>query len=392
MVLPLVTLPYLIKVVGMANYGAYSIAYAIIQYMLLVSTYGFNFSVTKQIAQHREDGIYINCIFNATIAAKVCLSIAATIVFTVVTWIFFPITYLYMMLLGIGVVVGDLLNPVWLFQGMEKMRYMTLVNFICKLLFTILIFCFIKEEKDYLYITLLNSAGFLLAGGLSLYIACKVFGVYLSFPTYKDVFSQLKDGWYIFLSTIFMNLYRNSNVFILGLFINESFVGIYASAEKVIKASQSIASPISNALFPYLAKSFTQGSLLSDMSKIKKVTLIMGGLLFLLSCAIFLGAPLINDVLLNGESSGAIELMQLMTPVIFFGGLNYILGIVGLVNLGFQSSFFKYVMYSGILSIIFLVVTVNFWGNYSAAIAMCISEITLFVMCLCKFNTLKIRV
>ena len=60
MVLPLVTLPYIVKVVGIANYGAYSIAYAIVQYILLVSTYGFNFSVTKQIAQCRDNRQHIN--------------------------------------------------------------------------------------------------------------------------------------------------------------------------------------------------------------------------------------------------------------------------------------------------------------------------------------------
>ena len=149
MVLPLVTLPYIVKVVGIANYGAYSIAYAIVQYILLVSTYGFNFSVTKQIAQCRDNRQHINRIFNATIVAKFYLTIAATIVFGLVTWAFFPITYLYMILLGIGIVLGDLLNPVWLFQGMEKMRYMTVVNFACKLLFTILIFFFIIVFSGY---------------------------------------------------------------------------------------------------------------------------------------------------------------------------------------------------------------------------------------------------
>ena len=173
-----------------------------------------------------------------------------------------------MILLGIGIVLGDLLNPVWLFQGMEKMRYMTVVNFACKLLFTILIFFFIQSRDDYIYITLLNSAGFLTSGIISLTIACRIFGMNLSFPSYREVIAQLKNGWYIFLSTIFMNLYRNSNVFLLGFFVPEAQVGIYASAEKVIKASQSIASPISNALFPYLAVSFKHGTLLSNIKKI----------------------------------------------------------------------------------------------------------------------------
>lgn len=389
LVLPLITLPYLIRIVGIANYGAYSIAYAIVQYMLLISTYGFNFSATKQIAQHREDRKRINNIFNATIAAKLWLSIAAIVVLGLVTWAFFPITYLYMTLLGVGIVIGDSLNPVWLFQGMEKMRYMTLVNFVSKFLFTILIFFFIQKQGDYIYITLLNSAGFLISGIISLGIACKLFEINFFLPSYKEVASQLKDGWFLFLSTIFMNLYRNSNVFILGFFVPEAQVGIYAGAEKVIKASQSIASPISNALFPYLAASFKQGCLLSKIKKIQKIAWLMGGILLVLSSMIWFLAPFINDFLLSGASEKTIDLIRLMVPVVFFGGLNYILGIVGLVNLGYQSAFFKFVMYSGILSVVFMFSTVSFWGNYSATMALCLSEIVLFVMCFYELRILR---
>ena len=70
MVLPLVTLPYMIKVIGMENYGIYSIVYALIQYMLLLSSYGFNLSVTRQIAQNRDNHDVVNGIVNATLGQK----------------------------------------------------------------------------------------------------------------------------------------------------------------------------------------------------------------------------------------------------------------------------------------------------------------------------------
>jgi PST family polysaccharide transporter len=389
MILPLITLPYIIKAVGIANFGVYSIVYSIIQYVLLISTYGFNFSATKQIAQNREDNECVNKVFNVTIAAKLLIATVSACLFLIVTYFFFSHDYVLMYLLGLGIVVGDILNPVWLFQGMEKMRYMTIINLICKLLFTILIFIFIKRENDYVYITLLNSVGFLFAGVISLYFACKIFHLRLSFPSPKDIVFQLKDGWYIFLSTIFMSLYRNSNIFILGFFVNETLVGIYAGAEKVIKALQSVASPLSVAFFPYLAESFKIGSIQQKINRIKKLSLSIGGFLLLFSVLICFFAPFINVLLLDGEQNEMVELIRLMVPVVFFGGVNYILGIVGLVNLGFQNSFFKYVMSSGIISIVFLISTVSLWRNYSAAIAMIISEISLFVLCFNKINLLN---
>lgn len=67
MALPLLTLPYIIKVVGMGNYGIYSIVYALIQYVLLFSSYGFNFSVTRQIAQNRDSHDIVNEIVSTTL-------------------------------------------------------------------------------------------------------------------------------------------------------------------------------------------------------------------------------------------------------------------------------------------------------------------------------------
>ena len=68
--LPLVTLPYILHVVGKANYGAYSYVYAVLQYVILFSTYGFNFSATKQISQCRDDAQAVSRIYNAVTASK----------------------------------------------------------------------------------------------------------------------------------------------------------------------------------------------------------------------------------------------------------------------------------------------------------------------------------
>jgi len=391
MALPLLTLPYIIKVVGMGNYGIYSIVYALIQYVLLFSSYGFNFSVTRQIAQNRDSHDIVNEIVSTTLCAKAILLIVASAIFTCIAFFLFSKTHVLMLVLGLGIVIGDVMNPVWLYQGMERMKYMTIVNVICKVVFTLLIFICIKHESDYVKIPLLNSAGYLFSGLISLFIACRVFNISVVVPRFADVVFQLKEGWYIFLSTVCMELYRNSNVFVLGLFSNNTMVGIYAGAEKVIKAAQSVSSPVSNALFPHLASGFKNNSISANVYKLKRVALIMCLFLFSIAFGVLIFATPINNILLAADEPQAIELIRIMTPVVLFGGLNYILGIVGLVNLGYQQYFLKYVFVAGLVSIIFLVVTVNLWGAFSASIAMCLSEITLFACCMLKLSTLSKR-
>ena len=77
--LPLITLPYLIRVVGLEKYGAYSVVYAILQYALLFSSYGFIYSTTKEISQNRNNIEEVNQIFNSTIVARIVLSIVSLI-------------------------------------------------------------------------------------------------------------------------------------------------------------------------------------------------------------------------------------------------------------------------------------------------------------------------
>ena len=389
MVLPLITLPYTIRVVGLANYGAYSVVYTILQYVLLVSAYGFSFSTTQQIARNRDNLSELNRIFNATLAARFLLSVLPVLVFGVVCMLSYSSDYMLMYILGLGIVVGDNINPIWLFQGMEKMRYMTIINVISKLTFTILIFIIVVKEGDYIYLTLLNSLGYVVSGLFSLWIAYKSFNIRFHIASWKDILYQLKEGWFIFLSTICMNAYRNSNIFILSYFIPEASVGMYSAAEKMIKAAQSVASPISNAFYPYFANVKQGNNPRSILPGITKLTKLMAIILLFLSLTIFFGSRIINDVFLDPETIEPILLMQLMVPVVFFGSLNYILGIVGMINMEMKKQFFQYVMISGIISLIFLFVTVSYWGNISASLAMSISEIILFILCVYKLYFTK---
>lgn len=380
-ILPLITLPYLIRVVGLEKYGAYSIVYTILQYVLLLSAYGFSYTTTKLIAQNRDDISQVNRIFYSTIYARFVISIPALVLFLIVVLLFYPSGYLILYIGGIGIVLGDILNPVWLFQGYEKMRYMTIANFICKIIFTILIFICITSEDDYIYINVLNSLGYMVSGIITIYISYKYFHIGRPYFSIPDICFQLKEGWSIFVSTIFMNLYRNSNIFILGFFVSEYNVGLYSTAEKVIKAVQSLVAPVSNALFPYFAASFKNDDVKNNARRVMALNKKLFYALLLLSLVVIATSDIINILISGGADKNITYLICLMTPVIFVGGMNYILGIVGLVNLNCNQLFLKYVTLSGLASIVFLILTVRIGGVYSGSVSMVLAEIMLFYFC-----------
>lgn len=389
LLIPLVTLPYLIKTVGIENYGVYSIVYSMLQYGIIFTAYGFGFSTTQQIAQNRDNLKTVSSIVNATLICRIVIMIGFTLIMGIICLSAYPPKYFIMYIWGLGIVIGDILNPTWLYQGMEKMRFMTIINLISKTIFTLLIFIFIRNASDYPYITLLNSIGYIVAGGISLLIGYRVFNLHFIFPKTKHVKTQFKEGWYMFLSTISMNLYRNSNIFILGFFLTPVLVGIYSGAEKVIKAYQAIISPVSNALFPSVSRTFNGQNKMQQWHKIKKFSIFIGCGLIILTGFAYFTAPIANKILLDDLEAEVVQLIRIMTPVIFFGGLNYILGIVGLINAGAKKRFFHCVMISGIFSIILLILLIKPFGVYSGGISMSVCEILLFGLCIWEWGRLK---
>ena len=392
-VLPLLTLPYILHVVGKANYGAYSYVYAIVQYVILFSTYGFNFSATKQISQSRDDVVAVTRIYNAVTACKGLIALVLSIGLLLMSrWVFRDSVGAWMFIYGLGMVVGDVFTPVWLFQGMEKMKFMTIVNASSKILFTILIFLLVRVSDDYQLLIFLNSCGYLLAGGLSLILVRRQFHLRLHLSTWKDICIQLKEGSAVFGSTFGMNLYRNANIIILKQFVADDVVGVYSAAEKVVKGFQSLISPAAQALFPHLSLRFKGQPVNEQMRLLRKVSLPFTAVVVAITIGVYLFAPLISDILCGKEFVACVPLIRIMTLVILFGEVNYLVGIVGLINMDGQRYFFQSVIVTGIFSVVFMLLMTPVWGGKAAAWAMSLSEMLLFLLCVFSIYRINKRV
>lgn len=380
--LPLITLPYILRVIGTANYGVYSYILVIIQYAQILNAYGFNFSATKQISQNRDDKERVNQIYSAVISCRLILFVLSAVIVLLLSPILLTTTeQLYMFLMGLGIVLGDSLNPVWLFQGKEKMRYMTIVNSSTKIFFTLLIFVFIREASDFIYLILYQSLGFLISGILSIIIAIRIFDVRYKIPAWKDVVFQFKDGFAVFSSTIGINLYRNANIFILKFFVSDSALGIYSAAEKIIKGIQMLTNPIAQALFPHMSNQFKSHTIEENFKMLKKTAMILFAILLAATIGTVFCAEWMVRLLCGAEFMAAVPLVRYMSLIIVVGGMNYILGVVGLINLN-KAKYFTYsVFIAGFMSIVTLLFTAATYGITAGAFVMIEAEVVL-LLCL----------
>lgn len=254
-ILPLITVPYLFRVLSVEKYGLVNFSAAFIQYFIVFTDFGYNLSATKLIAETRNDVSEQSRVFNRVMFSKLLLLLIGFIVLVIIILSFDKfssdkILYLY----SFGMVIGNVLFPVWFFMGLEKMKFITIITIITRVLALVPIFLFVKTSNDYLLVPVINSSGMILSGIVSIIIVRRVFKIKYYIPSFSEIRDSLKDSSQYFISRISVSIYTISNTFILGLFGSNTMAGYYSAAEKLFTALQSAYVPVNNTLYPYMAK------------------------------------------------------------------------------------------------------------------------------------------
>ncbi|HIP27439.1 MAG TPA: flippase, partial [Flavobacteriaceae bacterium] len=253
--LPLITLPYLIQVLGIEYFGLLAFATAVIAYFAILTDYGFNLTATKEISLHREDKNKIIEIYSSVMSIKFILLIISFLILCTLVFTFQRLAeHWEIYLLTFGSVLGQVLFPIWVFQGMEKMKYITYLNIVSKLIFTIAIFVFVQQQSDVYLVPLFFSLGSIIAGLLSLYLIKQDFNIKFQLQKQETLKFYLIDGWHVFLSRFYVSLYTTTNVLLLGLFTNNLAVGYYSIVERIVLAIGGMFQPLNQTIYPYLVK------------------------------------------------------------------------------------------------------------------------------------------
>lgn len=378
-ILPLITLPYLVRVLGPEKFGLIAFAQAFIGYFNILTDYGFNLSATRDISINRKDNDKVSEIFSSVIVIKFGLLILSLFIMTLIIFSFdkfrseWPIYYL-----TFGVVIGQVLFPVWFFQGMEKMKYITFLNILARIIFTISIFIFVKNASDFLYVPILSSLGSIVAGIVALWIVFKDFRVKFRMPDFERVKFHLKEGWYIFISTVAISLYTTSNTFILGLFTNNIIVGYYSAAEKIIRAAQGLLSPVSQTIFPHVSKLINE-SKDAGIKFIRRITYLIGGLSFIISLVIFILANLIVEIILGSQYTESIIILRILAFLPFLVGLSNVFGVQTMLTLNYKKAFTNIIVFASGVNIFLAIILVPIYNDIGTSISVLITEMIITI-------------
>jgi PST family polysaccharide transporter len=254
---PLLTVPYLFRILGVETFGLINFSTAFVQYFAILSDFGFNLSATKYIAANREDKDKRDQYFFNVLIAKLMLFLCGLVILLlIINFVdkFSENKAVY--LLSYGSVLGSVLLPTWFFQGMEQMRYITKITIVTRTLAIIPIFFLVKSDTDFLLVPIFYGLGAIAAGLIGIYIVRVNFKLKFNFNklSFSSVIDCLKESVDFFLSRLSLSLYTISNTFVLGMVLGNTAVGYYAAGEKLYMAVQSMYGPLNQALYPYMVK------------------------------------------------------------------------------------------------------------------------------------------
>lgn len=365
--LPLFTVPYLVRVLGPEHFGILALSTATVSYFIILTDYGFNLSATQQVSINRNNPKKINTIFNAVMLAKAVLITLSTVLFSVLVfsietlrnqWQLYFITY--------GMVIGQAIFPVWLFQGMENMKPIVILNVLAKIFFTVCIFAFITEKSDFILVPMFTSIGSLGIGVAAIVISIYKFDLSVKISPLHEASSQLRNSWHIFISNISVSLYTTTTIIILGIFTNNSTVGNFSAAERIVTAAKSIFVPISQAIYPISSERFSK-NIESGISFVKRALVVVGSLMLLASIILFIFADTAVFLLLGPEFSDAILPLRIMAFVPFFVCVSNFLGVQTMINLNYTKAFSGILFSGAFLGILASILFVPIYSEMASA-------------------------
>ncbi|EOB1207393.1 flippase [Photobacterium damselae] len=372
---PLITLPFLVKTLEPTGFGLLMFSTAIIQYCIMFVNFGFDLSATQKIAQFGNDKDKVSEIFWNIIYVRIIVSIVS---FFVVYVISLCVNEIYNSFSIISVlyisVLGSVFFPQWLFQGKEQLGVISIIRIVVQIMFIPLIFIFIKGSNDLKLAALFSSLPSLIVSILSFIIIKNRNWIKWKRPELNKMLLEIKDSYYLFLSNAAISLYTTSIPIILGFISGPISVAIYVSAYKLVLAAQGIYSSFSNAFYPRINNilSKDENKAKSLIKLLFKTQLTIG---LSTSILLYILSPYIIILLYGNEYMASIVIMRILCTLPLIVALSNLFGVQILLTFGFKKEFFQVLILSSGVSLLVLLPLSYYFSEIGAAISVIITEL-----------------
>lgn len=367
-VFPLITVPYVSRIIGPDGYGLINYATAFIAYFALLISYGFDLTATRKITLHSKEKENIDNIVSEVLTSRLILFVISVFLFIISIYFFNPIQKdIYVpVILFIGC-IATVISPQYIYQGFQDLQIFAKLNFIRGLVNTIFVFILVKKASDYYWIPTLTTIFFI---GINLFLfilAKKKYKINYKLISLDKAYKVILAERMVFFSTVVISLYTSTNVVVLGFFANTREIGYYTTSQNFLNIISSLITiPISMSLYPFIGKGFSV-SKEYGISLINRVVPIVFYITFLASISILIFAPWMIRLVYGHKFDNSIPVLQIISFLPFIIGMSNIFGIQIMLNLGLDKLFFKTTFIASVIGILLNIVMSKYYGYIGTA-------------------------
>lgn len=322
-IFPLLTFPYVSRVLGVDNIGACNFVTSIVFYFIFFASMGINVLGIREIAKCQKNREYLNKCFSSLFSLNAIATLLSLSIYILSIYLV-PQFAAYRELLWIGAfqIILTLFQIEWFFKGIENFKYITTRSLVVKLVYVLLIFLFVKEPNDYIYYFAISTGMVVLNSIFNWNYKTQFVSLSfksIAFSPYLKPFLIL--GFYALLTT----MYTSFNVVYLGLVTDDKEVGYYTTATKLYGIILSFFTAFTGVIMPRISFLLEK----NDKTRIQEIIQQSFEILFIIAFPLILFsvyyAPEIIYFIAGKGYEGAVLPMQISMPLILIMGMEQIL-------------------------------------------------------------------
>lgn len=373
-IFPLVTFPYVSRVLGAEGLGTVTFATSIVDYFSMIGMLGIPTYGIRACAKVRDDREQLDktvqeiMVLNALVMAIAMLGLLISVMSIGKLQSYQPL-YLIMS----ATLVFNVLGVDWLYKSLEQYSYITVRSIIFKLLSMLALFLFVHQTGDYLIygaITVLASVG----SNVMNFINLRKF-INLRPISKLNIKQHLKPTLSFFMLNVSTTIYVNLDTTMLGFIKGDSAVGFYSAATKLKQILVSVVTSLGTVLLPRLSYYYEAGK----QEEFKRIVQKALNFVFVISLPLVLYFTLVAKqtiLFLSGEDFlPAVSAMQLILPTVFLIGLSNLMGIQVLVPTNRENLVVRSTVFGALVNILINIWGISLFGPAGAAFATTIAEL-----------------
>lgn len=378
-VFPLITFPYVSRILLPEGMGKVAMATAVVAYFALLARLGIPMYGIRACAEVRDDKVQLSRVVHELFLINLGMTVFSYLLFFGAVFMVPSFRTEAVLYFVIGsTLFFETIGVEWLYKGLEEYSYITYRSIFFKIVAVVATFLFVHTRADYVTygaITILaaSASNLLNLYNLRKYITFKPFSEYCFKPHIKPIL-------FFFATTCAIVIYSQLNTVILGLLKTNADVGLYDSAMKIRNILVSIVTALGAVLLPR-ASYYVKQELFTEFARISEKAIHFVSMLSLPLIAYFTLFATNGIHFLSGKQfDGAILPMQIILPTIFLIGLTTVIGIQVLVPLGKEKDVFYSVAFGGVVDLAACLLLIPRYAVVGAAISNLLAELTVFVL------------